>query len=89
MATTKTSAQSGIKSMNFEASLLELEGIVKRLEGGKETLEDAIEAYTRGSALVAHCTKKLNEARLTIEKITVGPDGSVAADALDISQKQE
>lgn len=66
-----------IESMSFEDSLRELETIVRRLEEGKTNLEDAMNAYERGAALKAHCEKKLQNARLRVEQIIVGPDGSL------------
>lgn len=60
-----------IEEMNFERALSELESIVNGLESGQIDLEKAIESYTRGAALKEHCEKKLSEAKLKIEKITV------------------
>ncbi len=62
--------------MSFENALSELEEIVRSLESGKAPLEESITAYERGMALKQHCEKKLQEARLKIEKITLGPDGA-------------
>ena len=66
--------------MSFEEALVELEAIVGRLERGQGTLDDAISAYERGSNLKKHCQKKLDEARMKVEKIRlpVG-DGPVEA----------
>lgn len=67
-----------IPSMSFEAAIEELETIVRRLETGKETLETAIQDYTRGNALKEHCTKKLSEAKLQVDAMSVGADGSLS-----------
>jgi len=69
-----------VETMGFEEALAELEAIVGRLESGQGTLEDAISAYERGSNLKTHCQKKLEEARMKVEKIrlSVG-NGSVEA----------
>jgi exodeoxyribonuclease VII small subunit len=61
--------------MTFEQALAELESIVNRLEAGKGQLDEAIDAYTRGAALKAHCEKKLREAQEKVEKISIGPGG--------------
>jgi exodeoxyribonuclease VII small subunit len=66
-----------IESMSFEESLRELEAIVRRLEEGKVNLEDAMNAYERGAGLRAHCEKKLKDARLRVEQIVVGADGTI------------
>lgn len=66
-----------IESMSFEESLRELEAIVRRLEEGKINLDDAMQAYERGAGLRAHCEKKLKDARLRVEQIVVGTDGTL------------
>lgn len=73
-----------LEKLNFEAALAELEGIVRSLETGKAPLEESISAYERGIALKNHCEKKLAEARLKIEKITLSPDGSAKTAPFDI-----
>jgi len=46
----------------FEQSLLELEGIVQRLEGGELALDDSLGAYERGVALYRQCQSALDGA---------------------------
>ena len=70
-------------AMSFEQALAELEKIVQDLERGQLDLEAAIRAYERGTALKAHCQRKLQEAQLRVEKITLGPDGSARAEPMD------
>ncbi|WP_420404422.1 exodeoxyribonuclease VII small subunit [Nisaea sp.] len=67
-----TSAEIG--ALSFEQALAKLEEIVGKLESGNGTLDDAINAYARGAELKAHCQKKLDEARMKVEKIR-RPDG--------------
>jgi exodeoxyribonuclease VII small subunit len=64
-----------IKDMSFEDALGELESIVRNLETGQTKLDDSINAYERGIALKNHCEKRLNDARLKIEKISLDKDG--------------
>lgn len=64
-----------LETLSFEDSLKELETIVRRLEEGKLSLEEAIHAYEKGAALRSQCEKKLKDARLRVEKIVVGADG--------------
>lgn len=66
-----------IAAMSFEDALAELEGIVRRLEGGQVKLDDAIQSYERGAQLKRHCEKKLNEAQQRVDRIVVGPEGAV------------
>lgn len=72
---------SDIAAMSFEQALGELEKIVGELESGQAPLERSIEVYERGAALKAHCEKKLEAARLRVEKIVVGPGGVSAEPA--------
>jgi exodeoxyribonuclease VII small subunit len=69
-----------IDAMSFEDALAELEGIVRRLEGGQVKLDDAIQSYERGAQLKRHCEKKLNEAQQRVDRIVIGSDGSVTVE---------
>jgi exodeoxyribonuclease VII small subunit len=64
-----------VEDLSFEAALRELESIVSRLEQGEVDLEDSIALYERGTALKAHCEKRLKGAEARLEKIVLGPDG--------------
>ncbi len=66
-----------IVGLSFEDALAELETIVRRLEEGSARLDEAIGAYERGALLKRHCETKLQEAQMRVEKIVLGPDGSV------------
>ena len=68
--------EKSIESMSFEDALMELEGIVRNLESSQTKLDDSITAYERGVALKKHCEKRLNDARLKIEKISMDPQGN-------------
>jgi exodeoxyribonuclease VII small subunit len=67
-----------VEKLSFEQALSELETIVRDLETGKAALEDSIAQYERGTALRAHCERKLREAQAKIEQISIGPDGQPA-----------
>lgn len=73
-----------VETLNFEDALQELEQIIRNLETGKTSLEQSIELYERGVALKTHCESKLREARLKIEKITIGTDGKPSTEPLDL-----
>lgn len=64
-----------VESLSFEEALRELEGIVRGLERGEAPLEEAIGAYTRGTALRAHCERKLSEAEQRVQAIVPGAAG--------------
>ena len=70
-----TDATTTVDTLSFEEALAELEQIVGRLESGQGSLDDAIMAYERGSGLKKHCQKKLDEARMKVDKIRVPQAG--------------
>lgn len=64
------------EEMSFEESLEKLESIVKELENGNAELDTAIKKYTEAMKLASNCSKKLNEATETVNKI-LKEDGSL------------
>jgi exodeoxyribonuclease VII small subunit len=74
-----------IATLSFEQALGELEKIVAELESGQAPLERSIEMYERGAALKAHCEKRLEAARLRVEKIVVGPQGPAGVEPAEFS----
>lgn len=73
-----------IEEMSFEEALKELENSVKKIDQGTESLEASIESFERGTKLKAHCEKKLQEAKLKIEKIIQKSDGTIDAEEIDL-----
>ncbi|MGZ0186466.1 MAG: exodeoxyribonuclease VII small subunit [Alphaproteobacteria bacterium] len=71
MAELDPSIPEDVAALNFEDALAELEGIVQRLEQGKGALDEAIDAYERGSALRRHCEAKLADAKERVERISL------------------
>lgn len=64
---------------NFEASMAELEAIVRDLEDGKTGLDDALALHERGVGLLKLCYAKLRQAEQRILVLTgVGEDGQPA-----------
>ena len=55
---------------DFEASLLELEKIVEKLEGGEISLDESIKLFEKGMELSNNCRKTLNTARQKIITLT-------------------
>lgn len=80
----ESSTQSPDDTLSFEASLKELEDVVRKLESGHTTLEEAISLYERGSILKNRCETVLNDARLKIEQIVhkEGKDLGISASEL-------
>jgi exodeoxyribonuclease VII small subunit len=79
--------QKSIKNMTFEEALAELEEIVKKIDTGQESLDQAIKSFERGIELRDYCEAKLKEARLKIEKITRLEEDKVSVQEIDLKQE--
>jgi exodeoxyribonuclease VII small subunit len=73
-----------LTTLSFEDAMTELEMIVRRLEGGQVTLEEAITSYERGAALKAHCETRLRDAKMRVEQIVISADGQVSVQASEL-----
>ena len=76
-----------LSKLSFEDALVQLENIVRELEGGKIKRDDAVEAYEKATALKKFCEEKLKAAQLKIEKINVSPDGAISTEPLDKTEE--
>ena len=74
-----------IAELSFEAALKRLEEIVRKLESGEASLDEAIELYGEGDRLKQQCEARLQAAQARIEKIQLGragePTGTAPFDA--------
>ena len=59
-----------ISKLSFEQSIKELTSIVGKIEQGQIPLQDSLEQYERGMALIKHCQAILQKAEKRIEKIS-------------------
>ncbi len=59
--------EESVQTPSFEASLEELERVVKELEGGDLSLEKSLELFERGMILSADCRKQLEDAEMRVE----------------------
>lgn len=64
------------KEKTFEESLVELEKIVKDLESGNVSLDDAIGKFNEAMKLAKYCDEKLKAAEANVNKI-LAKDGSL------------
>lgn len=67
-------------NMSFEESLQRLDVIVKSLEQGEATLDEALGMFDEGVKLIKDCGKKLDEAEQKVKKLVKGPDGEPLED---------
>jgi exodeoxyribonuclease VII small subunit len=56
--------------LTFEQAIMELTNIVEKIELGEIPLQESIEQYEKGMALIKHCRSILEKAEKKIEQIT-------------------
>jgi exodeoxyribonuclease VII small subunit len=83
MARKKANPDPADTGASFEDALAGLEGIVEAMEREQLPLEELVDNYEKGSALLARCESILKTARGRIELITLRNQqgGSVGVDA--------
>jgi exodeoxyribonuclease VII small subunit len=70
----KNEKKNDIGKMAFEQAIKELTDTVGKIEQGQIPLQDSLEQYERGMALIKHCRTILKKAEQRIEKISE-PEG--------------
>ena len=61
------------RSIDFEAALAELEGIVERLEHGDLPLEESLRQFERGVELTRTCQAALRQAEQKVQVLSAKP----------------
>ena len=61
---------------SFEENMMRLEQIVRIMERGEVPLEESLELFREGTALVQNCGKLLDKAELEVKKVVAAADGS-------------
>jgi exodeoxyribonuclease VII small subunit len=61
--------------VDFERALAELEGIVRQLEAGSQTLDQSLALFERGVELARTCKERLSEAELRVSQLVKDKDG--------------
>ncbi|HMG34665.1 MAG TPA: exodeoxyribonuclease VII small subunit [Blastocatellia bacterium] len=74
---------------SFEASLDELERIVKQLEAGDLPLEASLELFEQGVKLSRDCQKRLDEAERKVEILLRSTDGTYKPAPFEESESEE
>lgn len=65
------------KQPTFEQALVQLESIVKQLEGGALSLEESLALFERGVKLSAYCSGVLDQAEQKVTVLIKGGDGEI------------
>lgn len=63
-----------IESLSFEQAYNQLEETVQQLEAGNLPLAEAVSLYQRGMALAKQCGVQLDNAELSIKRLTPSGD---------------
>jgi exodeoxyribonuclease VII small subunit len=66
----------------FEASLNELERIVKQLEDGDMPLEESLKLFEDGVRLSRECRERLTNAERRIEVLMKDADGAISLESV-------
>ena len=61
-----------LDDIGFDEAVKKLETIVRKLEAGKESLENSLELYEEGIALVKYCSAKISNAEKRVKILTSG-----------------
>ncbi|MEQ6886830.1 exodeoxyribonuclease VII small subunit [Salicola sp. Rm-C-2C1-2] len=62
---------------SFEASIQELETLVRKLEQGDMALEDSLKAFERGVQLTRSCQQSLRDAEQRVEQVIENSQGEL------------
>lgn len=73
--------------MSFEEALLELEGIVEKLEKGQLSLDESLMLFEKGIKLVRECNGKLKSAQQKVEQL-IDENGELKAEQFDTEGMQ-
>jgi exodeoxyribonuclease VII small subunit len=66
----KNQKKNDIAKLNFEQAIKQLTDIVGKIEQGEIPLQNSLNQYERGMALIKHCKDILQKAEKRIEKIS-------------------
>jgi exodeoxyribonuclease VII small subunit len=71
------------RKLTFEEALTQLEKIAEQIEEGKIGLEESIDKYEEGMALVKQCRAILSKAEQRIQKLHERPNGTLEKTEFD------
>jgi len=66
----KNKQKNDVGKLSFEEAIKELGNIVGKIEQGQIPLQNSLQQYEKGMALIKHCRTILQKAEKRIEKIT-------------------
>ena len=66
-----------VGELTFEQALEEMDSIVEKMRSNELTLQESVQAYTRGKELSKHCELLLNKAQAVVYKLDTDGQESV------------
>jgi len=78
--------QDDISKLSFEQAIKELTSIVEKIEQGEIPLQDSLQQYEKGMALIKHCRTILQKAEQRIEKISREQETEACPEPFDFAQ---
>ena len=72
---TDENQEKDVGQLSFEEAIVGLTDIVDKIEQGRIPLQDSLDQYEKGMALIKHCRTILQAAEQRIEKITKEQEG--------------
>ncbi len=79
MAKKKTSRSSD-KTPSFEQALAQVEQIIEGIESGEVGLEESLDQYEKGVAMLRHCRSILDRAEEKIQRLKLDASGELTED---------
>jgi len=83
MAASSPKKKDDLTTLRFEEAIDQLESIIGHIEEGEVGLEESIESYQRGMALLKHCRAVLDRAEQQIEQLTAAHSKDASAEPTD------
>ena len=74
-----------VEDLTFKEASVELERVVRQLEGGDLALEDALERYARGVELLRSLRERLNNAEQKVQVLLDSTSEVAVPDTTDAS----
>lgn len=71
------------ENIKFEDAMVQLEGLVRKLEAGSLSLDASLEAFEEAVGLVKICNEKLASAEQKVRILTKGADGAITDKPFD------
>ena len=84
----KNQKKNNIGKRSFEQAIKELADIVGKIEKGQIPLQNSLEQYEKGMALIKHCKGILEKAEKRIEKISAEKQEQLVASVAELADAQ-